>query len=78
MPVYPGDVVLGDGDGVMIIPLELLDVVIEEALYMEHFEPFAQNLILQGTVITDVYPANEETKAKYAEYRKANPPQFGE
>ena len=78
VPVYPGDVVLGDGDGVMIIPLELLDVVIEEALYMEHFEPFAQNLILQGTVITDVYPANEETKAKYAEYRKANPPQFGE
>ena len=78
VPVYPGDVILGDGDGVMVIPLELLDIVIDEALYMEHFEPFAQNLILEGAVITDVYPANEATRAKYAEYRKANPPQFGE
>ena len=74
--VYPGDVMLGDGDGVMVIPLEMLDAVIEEALRMEHFEPFAQALVRSGRPVIGTYPADEATLAEYAAYRQANPPPF--
>ncbi len=75
--VYPGDVMLGDGDGVMVIPLELLDAVIEEALRMEHFEPFVQDLVRGGRSVIGTYPADEATLAEYAEYCRTNPPPFG-
>jgi regulator of RNase E activity RraA len=71
--VYPGDIILGDGDGVMVIPLELVDAVIEEAKGMEHFEAFVQNLIQNGRKLIGTYPANEETMALYEDYKKAHP-----
>jgi len=78
VPVYPGDVMLGDGDGVMVIPLEYLDDILPEALRMEHYEPFAQQHILAGAKVTDFYPAKEDALKLYAEYKVKNPPPFGE
>lgn len=77
VPVYPGDVVLGDGDGVMIIPLEYIDEVIEEALRMEHYETFAQAHIRDGARVPDFYPAKEEALRLYEVYKQQNPPPFG-
>jgi regulator of RNase E activity RraA len=71
--VYPGDIMLGDGDGVMVIPLEYVETVIEEARGMEHFEAFVQGLIQNGRKLIGTYPANEETLAMYEEYKKSNP-----
>lgn len=78
VPVYPGDVILGDGDGVMVIPLEYLDEVIVEALHMEHYEAFAQRHIQNGAKVTEFYPANPQALALYAEYKVGNPPEFGD
>jgi regulator of RNase E activity RraA len=78
VPVYPGDIILGDGDGVMVIPTEYFDEVIDEALRMEHYEAFAQALIQNGRAVRTTYPANEETLAEYAEYKRNNPMPFGE
>jgi regulator of RNase E activity RraA len=75
--VYPGDVMLGDGDGVIVIPLEYLTDILPEALRMEHYEPFAQAHILAGAKVTDYYPAPAEALAQYAEYCKTNPRPFG-
>ncbi len=72
--VYPGDVMLGDGDGVMVIPLHLLDAVIEEGLGMEHFEPFAQSLVRGGRPVIGTYPADAATLAEYDDYSRDNPP----
>ncbi|MES3020272.1 MAG: ribonuclease activity regulator RraA [Pseudomonadota bacterium] len=74
--VYPGDVMLGDGDGVMVIPLSLLDEVIEEGLNMEHFELFVTKLVRGGRPVIGTYPANEETLAMYEVYKKENPLEF--
>jgi regulator of RNase E activity RraA len=76
VPVFPGDVMLGDGDGVMVIPLEYLDDILPEALRMEHYEPFAQGHILAGAKVTEFYPAGEAALAQYAEYCKTNPRPF--
>jgi regulator of RNase E activity RraA len=74
--VYPGDVMLGDGDGVMVIPLEHLTGILPEALRMEHYEPFAQAHILAGAKVQSFYPAKEEALAMYAKYCKTNPRPF--
>jgi len=76
--VYPGDVILGDGDGVMVIPLEYLDDILPEALRMEHYEPFAQAHILAGAKVTDFYPPKDAALALYAGYKKTNPMPFGD
>jgi len=76
--VYPGDVMLGDGDGVMVIPLEYLDDLLPEALRMEHYEPFAQAHILAGAKVTDFYPAGDEALALYAQYKRHTPMPFGD
>ncbi|QMW24584.1 ribonuclease activity regulator RraA [Sandaracinobacteroides saxicola] len=78
VPVYPGDVMLGDGDGVMVIPLEYVDDILPEALRMEHYESFAQAHILAGAKVTDFYPAKEEALRLYAAYKAQNPMPFGE
>lgn len=71
--VYPGDVILGDGDGVMVIPLKYFDDLLTDALKMEHFEVFIIDLILSGRSVIGTYPANDETLALYATYCESNP-----
>lgn len=72
-PVFPGDVVVGDGDGVVIIPLQIADEIAEEATEMTAFEDFVTEQVDGGATIVGLYPATtEETKTKYAAWRKAN------
>lgn len=71
--VYPGDVMLGDGDGVMVIPLEIVGEVVEDAQRMEHFEQFATELIRAGHPVIGVYPPNQTTAALYAQYSRQHP-----
>lgn len=76
--VYPGDVMLGDGDGVMVIPLERLDDIVADALRMEHFELFATDLIKAGRSVIGIYPANEQTLAEYEAHKAQHPLPFGD
>ena len=39
-PVFPGDVILGDSDGVIVIPAHLADEIADEAVEMTAFEDF--------------------------------------
>jgi regulator of RNase E activity RraA len=43
-PVFPGDTILGDGDGVMVIPASLVDEIAEEAFEMTAFEDVAEQV----------------------------------
>src|SRR3954449_8670045 len=71
--VWPGDVVVGDGEGVVVIPAHLADEIATEAVEMTAFEDFVQEEVLKGRSILGLYPATEEkTKADFAAWRKAN------
>ena len=45
-PVFPGDVIVGDGDGVVVIPANLAEEIAEEAVEMTAFEDFVAEKVL--------------------------------
>ena len=71
-PVFPGDVVVGDSDGVVVIPAHLADEIATEAVEMTAFEDFVTEKVREGRSILGLYPALEEkTKVDFAAWRKA-------
>jgi regulator of RNase E activity RraA len=60
--VFPGDVVVGDDDGVMVIPKEIADEVAHECVEMTLFENFVLEKVAEGQSIIGLYPpTNEDT-----------------
>ena len=70
--VWPGDVVVGDGEGVIVIPAHLADEVAAEATEMTVFEDFVQEKVLEGRSILGLYPpTDEQTRVDFAAWRTA-------
>jgi len=71
-PVFPGDIVVGDADGVVILPAHMADELAAEALEMTAFEDFAAEQVARGRSILGLYPPTDpQTPAEFAEWRKA-------
>jgi len=72
-PVFPGDVIVGDGDGVIVIPAHLAEEIADEAVEMTAFEDFVTEQVMEGRSILGLYPATEErTRDDFTAWRKAN------
>jgi regulator of RNase E activity RraA len=72
-PVFPGDVVVGDAEGVIIIPANIADEIADEAVEMTAFEDFVTEQVMEGRSILGLYPATEErTRDDFAAWRKVN------
>lgn len=72
-PVFPGDVIVGDNDGVIVIPAHLADEIAAEATEMTAFEDFVTERVRGGQSILGLYPPTDESNlATFAEWRKAN------
>ena len=70
-PVFPGDIVVGDDDSVIILPAHLADEVAEEAIEMTAYEDFALEQVQNGETIIGLYPATkEENLERFAAWRK--------
>ena len=71
-PVFPGDVIVGDGDGCVVIPAHLADEIAEEAVEMTAFEDFVTEKVCEGRSILGLYPpTDEQSKVDFAAWRKA-------
>ena len=72
-PVFPGDIVVGDDDSVVIIPAHMADEIADEAVEMTAYEDFVVEQVKGGATIIGLYPATkDENLQKFAEWRKAN------
>jgi regulator of RNase E activity RraA len=71
-PVFPGDVLVGDGEGVVVIPAHMVDEIADEALEMTAFEDFVTQEVLKGRSILGLYPAtHEQARNDFAAWRAA-------
>ncbi|NKE67340.1 ribonuclease activity regulator RraA [Ramlibacter sp. RBP-2] len=71
-PVFPGDMVVGDGDGVVIVPAHLADEIAAEATEMTVFEDFVEDEVRRGRSILGLYPATDpQTQVDFAAWRKS-------
>jgi regulator of RNase E activity RraA len=65
VPIYPGDVMLGDAEGVVCIPRHLAAEVAEAAAEQERLEAFILREIDNGAPLRGTYPPDEATLERY-------------
>ena len=71
--VFPGDVIVGDREGVFVIPAHLADEIANEAVEMTAFEDFVTEEVRKGRSIIGLYPpTQQQSKDDFAAWRKAN------
>ena len=64
--VFPGDVVVVDDDGAVLIPAALLDEMLLLAPEQEQLEGWIMSEVARGVPLPGLYPPNAEAKARYA------------
>jgi regulator of RNase E activity RraA len=70
--VFPGDVVVGDSEGVIVIPAHLADEIAVEATEMTAFEDFVTEQVLEGRSIIGLYPpTDEKSRTDFVAWRAA-------
>jgi regulator of RNase E activity RraA len=69
--VFPGDVIVGDADGIVVVPRELAVEVAQAAAEQEQMEEFLTERIRAGAALPGTYPPNEATRAAYDEWKKS-------
>jgi regulator of RNase E activity RraA len=65
----PGDVLVGDAEGVVVIPAHMAETIAASALEMEELDAFLLDKIRQGAPLSRAYPPNAEVLAEYQNYR---------
>ena len=69
--VMPGDIIVGDDDGVVVVPPKLAPQVIEYCETREAGEVFERIRLKETGDVTKYYPMNEEARREYEEWKKA-------
>lgn len=71
--VFPGDIVVGDKEGVVIIPADIADEIALEAFEMTAFEDFVSDQVLAGQTIIGLYPPTlQKSKDDFVAWRVKN------
>jgi regulator of RNase E activity RraA len=63
--IFPGDMMVADQDGAVVIPQAMVDDVIAAGLELEKLEEWVLEKVLEGRKLPGLYPPNEETLAEY-------------
>ena len=75
VPVFPGDVLVGDLEGVVVIPRHLAEEVATDAAAQEHMERFIARKVARGARLRGTYPPNDETVREYEAWLEAGEPE---
>lgn len=68
--VQPGDIIIGDADGVLVIPPHLIHDLVEEAIVQEREEEFIAEMVTDGGRVEELFPLNSEWRERYNEWLK--------
>lgn len=70
--VFPGDVLVGDAEGVVVIPIGVAESVARDACERDVLEEYLQGRVDKGDGIVGVYPPDEKTLAEYRTWEGGN------
>ncbi len=68
--VLPGDIIIADDDGVVMVPALLAEAIAEETLAHEDWEVFSRIKLAEGGALQKYYPLNEDGQREYEEWKK--------
>lgn len=68
--IFPGDLIVADRDGAVVIPAAMAEEVLAAATEQERLEGWIMEEVGRGVPLPGLYPANEETRARYEAWRK--------
>ncbi len=74
--VIPGDYIVADADGAIVVPQAMAAEVADGALEQERLERFVLMRVKGGAAIPGTYPPNEDTLAAYRDWVAAGEPEF--
>lgn len=67
--VFPGDIIVADGDGAVVIPPPYLDDILKDGQAQEDLETWTLKEVLGGHQLTGLYPLNEENRCRFEQSR---------
>jgi regulator of RNase E activity RraA len=70
VPVIPGDVLLGDEDGLVVIPPTEVTALVEHCIEHDLREEFIREKLDQGYPLHQAYPPDEELMKEYGAWKK--------
>ncbi|MBT9386213.1 ribonuclease activity regulator RraA [Pseudooceanicola sp. CBS1P-1] len=71
-PVFPGDIIVGDADCVIVIPADIADEIADEAVEMTAYEDFVVHQVKDGATIIGLYPCTkDEHQLAFKAWREA-------
>jgi len=69
--IFPGDVIVADDDGAVVIPQAMVEFVAREGAEHELYESWVFSEVENGAKLPGLYPPNDDAKARYAAWRKS-------
>jgi regulator of RNase E activity RraA len=70
--VIPGDIIVADDDGVVVLPVAMAAEVIEESRKHHDWEEFSRVKLMEGAPLQRYYPLHDDARGEYEEWRKTN------
>ncbi len=67
--VLPGDIIIADDDGAVLVPTKLAPAVLQHTLEHEEWEVFSRIKLAEGGALSKYYPLNEEGQREYEAWR---------
>jgi regulator of RNase E activity RraA len=68
--IFPGDIIVADEDGAVVIPQNLVEFVATEGAEHERMEGWIVSQVEKGVQLPGLYPMNDQTKARYEAWKK--------
>ena len=66
--VQPGDIIVADSDGILVIPPAIAEELVDDCIQQEKEETFIFEMVKQGNSVDGLYPMNKDWQAKYKEW----------